>query len=173
MVVPSQKPHHSDILLSLVGYEQNENVDPLLDPVAATETLLQGFQPQDDLMNKEDKLHRIRELWDDFMSRCRANYWPTREIGLDEAIKRFKGRCSFKQYIKNKPVRWGLKLFCVCCSATGYLWNAAWYLGKMDESEAKQAETSATHRAVIQILSPWLTKIISSTWIIFTRPFLF
>ena len=110
--------------------------------------------PQDDLMNKEDKLHRIRELWDDFMSRCRANYWPTREIGLDEAIKRFKGRCSFKQYIKNKPVRWGLKLFCVCCSATGYLWNAAWYLGKMDESEAKQAETSATHRAVIQILSP-------------------
>jgi hypothetical protein len=30
------------------------------------------------------------------------------EVALDEAIKKFKGRCSFKQYIKNKPTKWGL-----------------------------------------------------------------
>lgn len=114
--------------------------------------------PDEDLVNKSDKLQRIRELWEDFVSRCRANYWPGREIGLDEAIKRFKGRCSFKQYIKNKPIRWGLKLFCVCCSLTGYLWNAAWYLGKLDETDAKQAETSATHRSVLQILTPLSNK---------------
>ena len=110
--------------------------------------------PLHDEENKSDKMWKVRELWDDFIGRCKANYWPSMEIGLDEAIKKFKGRCSFKQYIKNKPVRWGIKIFCVCCSATGYLWNAAFYLGRTEESTSKQQETSATMKAVLKILEP-------------------
>jgi len=56
-----------------------------------------------------------------------------------------KGRCSFKQYIKSKPVRWGLKIFCVCCSLTGYLWNATIYIGKNNTDEDKKKEISSTH----------------------------
>ena len=110
--------------------------------------------PQQDEHHKEDKMDKIRELWDSFIGRCKAHYWPSREVGLDEAIKKFKGRCSFKQYIKNKPVRWGIKVFCVCCSATGYLWNAAFYLGKTEEPDANAKETSATTKAVLHILEP-------------------
>ena len=46
---------------------------------------------------------------------------------------KFKGRCSFKQYIKSNPIRWGLKIFCICCSLTGYLWNACIYIGRNDD----------------------------------------
>jgi Transposase IS4 len=109
--------------------------------------------------HKQDKLYKVREIWDDFIARCKANYWPTMQIALDEAIKKFKGRCSFKQYIKNKPVRWGLKAFCLCCSATGYLWNACIYVGKRDEeADCAQKELSATTRSVLEILSPLSNK---------------
>jgi Transposase IS4 len=88
--------------------------------------------------NKHDKLYKIRELWEDFISRCKLFFWPAQQVGVDEAIKKFKGRCSFKQYIKSKPVRWGLKIFCLCCSLTGYLWNAQIYVGKNDSEEDKK-----------------------------------
>lgn len=78
-------------------------------------------------------MYRIRELFDYFIGACRAQYWLDVNVALDEAIKKFKGRCIFKQYIKNKPVRWGIIFFAVCCSATAYLWNAMFYLGKRKE----------------------------------------
>jgi hypothetical protein len=104
---------------------------------------------------KHDKLHKVREIWDEFISRCKANYWPSMEVALDEAIKKFKGRCSFKQYIKNKPTKWGLKVFCVCCSATGYLWNASVYLGRTQEdADTPTRDVSNTIKAVLTLLSP-------------------
>ena len=111
--------------------------------------------PETDSEHKEDKMWRIREFFDTFLAACKANYWPQAEIALDEAIKKFKGKCSFKQYIKNKPVRWGIKIFALCCSTTAYLFNAVFYLGKKSEDEAdKKLETSATHQAVISLVAP-------------------
>jgi hypothetical protein len=94
--------------------------------------------PATDDQHREDKAWRVRELFNYFTSACKANYWPQCEIALDEAIKRFKGRCSFKQYIKNKPIRWGIKIFALCCAHTTYLWNCDFYLGKKAEDEKDQ-----------------------------------
>ena len=74
-----------------------------------------------------------------------------------EAIKKFKGRCSFKQYIKSKPVRWGLKIFCICCSLTGYLWNACIYVGRNDD-EVQVKDIGATHSMVRNLLQPLSSK---------------
>lgn len=41
-------------------------------------------------------------------------------VGIDEAMVSFKGRLSFKQYMKAKPTRWGIKVF---DSKTGYLYR--------------------------------------------------
>jgi hypothetical protein len=114
--------------------------------------------PAEDETKKGDKLQKVRDIWTEFISRCKINYWPAQQIGVDEAIKKFKGRCSFKQYIKSKPVRWGLKVFCVCCSLTGYLWNAVIYVGKNEEEDSKQKELSATHAIVRNLLQPLSSK---------------
>ena len=87
-----------------------------------------------------------------FISACKAKYWPDCNVALDEAIKKFKGRCIFKQYIKNKPVRWGIKIFAVCCSATSYLWNAMFYVGK--RKEEGEEDVSVTSATVVQLLTP-------------------
>lgn len=41
----------------------------------------------------------------------------------------FKGRSSMKQYIKNKPHKWGVKLFALC-GASGMLYDFEIYTGK-------------------------------------------
>jgi hypothetical protein len=110
--------------------------------------------PEKDPHNKQDREYKVRELFDHFISACRANYWPDMSIALDEAVKKFKGRCSFKQYIKNKPVKWGIKIFCVCCSLTSYLWNAYFYVGKSRSADDEHEDVSVTHQTVIKLLTP-------------------
>ena len=122
--------------------------------------------PEKDEQHKGDKLQKIHEIWEDFVSRCKLLFFLAQQIGIDEAIKKFKGRCSFKQYIKSKPVRWGLKIFCVCCSLTGYLWNATIYIGKANTDEEKKKRL-VQHTCWVRICSPLcLAKITLPTWTI-------
>lgn len=59
--------------------------------------------PRKDKDNVTDWMFRVRELFDHFMLGSKANYWPNACVALDEVMKKFKGRCLLKQYIKNKP----------------------------------------------------------------------
>ena len=51
------------------------------------------------------------------------------ESGLRTLIP-CKGRSFLKQYIKNKPHKWGVKLWVLACSKTGYVWRFYVYAGK-------------------------------------------
>lgn len=61
--------------------------------------------------NKANKMYKVQELYDIFIQACKSYFYPGREVAVDEAVKKFKGRCTFKQYIKGKPVRFGIKIF--------------------------------------------------------------
>ena len=117
---------------------------------------LKVSDPLKDPHHCHDRIYRLRELFDFFISACKANYWPDVNVALDEAIKKFKGRCIFKQYIKNKPVRWGIKIFCVCCSATAYLWNAAFYVGRRKDEDCTPSaqDYSVTTETVLKLMEP-------------------
>ena len=58
---------------------------------------------------------------------------PGREISIDELMVKSKGRFPMRQYIKNKPVKWGFKLWCRCDSKTGYTYRFAVYREKQGE----------------------------------------
>lgn len=113
---------------------------------------LKVSDPSKDEENKHNKMYKVQELFDVFIQACKASFYPAREVAVDEAVKKFKGRCTFKQYIKGKPVRFGLKIYCVCCSATSYLFNCMFYLGKTDIPAAREA--SATQETVVQLMQP-------------------
>ena len=61
-----------------------------------------------------------------------------------------KGRLSFKQYIKNKPVKWGIKLWVLFESKTGYVFNFQVYLGK----EGDHVEHNLAWRVVKHLVGP-------------------
>ncbi|KAJ4438316.1 hypothetical protein ANN_14258 [Periplaneta americana] len=57
-----------------------------------------------------DKLFKVRP----FIDRTRTSFLETEPEGynsVDELIIPFKGRSSLKQYVKNKPHKWGIKVF--------------------------------------------------------------
>jgi Transposase IS4 len=56
--------------------------------------------PSTDKDHRDDRMHRIRELFEYFITASKSSYQPHESIALDEALKKFKGRCVFKQYIK-------------------------------------------------------------------------
>jgi hypothetical protein len=76
-----------------------------------------------------DKLWRIRPLLTLFALATRLAYTMGRFVAVDEMMVKFKGRCPIKCYMPKKPTKWGMKIWAVCCSVTGYLWMFSVYAG--------------------------------------------
>ena len=57
-------------------------------------------------------------------------YQPSRNISIDERMVRNKGRYSFRQYIKDKPTKWGMKIWVLAESTTGYTYDYEVYTGR-------------------------------------------
>ena len=79
---------------------------------------------------KTDSFAPIREIWDKFILNCNHNYCPSQNCTLDEQLLAFRGRCSFKMFIPNKPAKYGLKIVMLCDNESKYMFNAEPYLGK-------------------------------------------
>lgn len=87
---------------------------------------------------KLDKLAAFREVYDMFISHCENNFSLGEYVTIDEQLVPFRGRCSFRQYIKSKPARYGLKIFTLADAKLFYVKTMEIYLGKQpDESPYK------------------------------------
>lgn len=56
-------------------------------------------------------MHRIRFVTDFFNDKMRSVYYPQKELSLDEAMVLWRGRLRFRQYIKGKRHKYGIKLY--------------------------------------------------------------
>ena len=70
-----------------------------------------------------DPLHKVRTLLDSLNFAFKRVYIPTEWIALDEAVVPWRGRLIFRVYIKNKPTKWGIKLYMICESLSGYVYH--------------------------------------------------
>ena len=52
---------------------------------------------------QQDKLAAFRTIWNSFVKRCQESFIPGYEIAVDEQIIPYRGKASFKIYMKNKP----------------------------------------------------------------------
>ena len=100
-----------------------------------------------------DKLWKVRWFIDGFLERCKKLCTVGEFLALDEAMVAFKGRLAFKQYNPMKPTKWGIKLFVVACSITGFVHNFVVYTGK--SQSAVDESQSATWNTVMQLLTPY------------------
>ncbi|XP_045765134.1 piggyBac transposable element-derived protein 4-like [Maniola jurtina] len=98
------------------------------------ELLLQmlHFSDNDD-HNKEDRLHRVRQLIENLNANFKKNYTPTEDICIDESMVPFRGRIIFRQYNKQKRHKYGIKEFKLC-TIPGYTYKVSIYAGKNDET---------------------------------------
>lgn len=79
-----------------------------------------------------DKLHKIRPILDFCREKFFTVYQPEREVAIDETMVPWTWRLSFKMYDPIKPEKYGVKLFQLCESSTGYNFAIFMYMpGKM------------------------------------------
>ncbi|KAH8040956.1 hypothetical protein HPB51_013238 [Rhipicephalus microplus] len=76
-----------------------------------------------------DRLYKVRPLLDHLVAKCRE-IPKSQKLCVDEQLVPFKGRSSLKQYLPNKPKKWGYKLF-VFCEERGIMYNFKVYTGKI------------------------------------------
>ena len=69
------------------------------------------------------------------MSRCASLYNPSKELAVDEAMIKFQGRSSLKQYMPQKPIKRGIKVWVLADSKNGYFSRFEIYTGKIDHAE--------------------------------------
>eukprot|EP00731_Ephydatia_muelleri_P013956 Em0007g1266a len=55
-----------------------------------------------------DRLGKVRPVLDYVTAKCREVYMPQREVAVDEAMIKFQGRSSLKQYMPLKPIKRGI-----------------------------------------------------------------
>ena len=81
--------------------------------------------------NKTDKLFKVRHFVDLVTAQFSENYTLYQPVTIDEAMIPYKGRLSFKQYMKNKPTKWGIKVFVLSDATNGYIYRLQIYTGKI------------------------------------------
>ena len=114
---------------------------------------------------QQDKLAPIRDLFDNFVEKCN-NYFDVSDFAtVDEQLVAFRGRCSFKQYMPNKPYKYGKKIFALCCSRTFYNKKMEIYVGKR-YTESMKIDNSG--KAIVLRLSDCIQKtsrnVIADNW---------
>lgn len=88
-------------------------------------------------VNAGDKLHKIRFMIDTMRSAFMSEYNPHKQVTVDEAMVPFKGRLSIKQYMKDKPVKFGIKIWVAADSVTAYCFNFEVYVGRNGDQVKK------------------------------------
>lgn len=79
---------------------------------------------------KDDRAYKIRRIMDHLNKAFEQALTATKYQAIDEHMVKFKGHNIMKQFIKNKPVKWGFKVWCRCDSETGYLFEFDLYTGR-------------------------------------------
>ena len=82
----------------------------------------------------DDPMVHIRALWDEVIQNCRNNFIAGPVVTVDEMLTPFRGHCHWRMYIPNKPAKYGLKLFMLNDSRTGYCLNSIPYLGRANRN---------------------------------------
>ncbi|XP_046396726.1 uncharacterized protein LOC124163702 [Ischnura elegans] len=77
-----------------------------------------------------DKLAPFRDVFEFVVKECKSNFSVGEYTTIDEMLWAFRGRCGFRQYMRNKPAKYGLKVFSLVDSRTFYALNMEVYLGK-------------------------------------------
>ena len=94
-----------------------------------------SLQPNRNAQNF-DKLYKLRPLLDVLSVTYKNSLKPSQHQAVDESMIRFKGRSSLKQYMPNKPVKRGYKVW-IRSDKSGYVCQFQIYTGKVGQITEK------------------------------------
>lgn len=97
------------------------------------------------LRRSKDRLAPIRDVWDAWVPTLSKNFIPYENVTVDEQLIPFRGRCSFRQFMKSKPAKYGIKVWALCDATTSYALNLQVYTGKIGNQPEKNQGERVVH----------------------------
>ena len=98
------------------------------------QTLLSMLHVVDPLQeDPTQKLRKVDSFIDHFRNKSKELFQPFKNIAIDERLVKSKHRFGIRQYIQNKPAKFGLKLWVLADSKTGYSYDFYVYTSKTNE----------------------------------------
>lgn len=104
-----------------------------------------------------DSYHKVRRVFQQIKSAFANSFRPFQNLVIDESLVLFKGRLHFKQFIRTKRHRFGIKLFLLCDCETGYVLDFIVYTGKSTEID-KYDDLGISGSVVTTLMRPYLEK---------------
>lgn len=83
-----------------------------------------------------DKLYKLRPVIQTLSDTFQQCYKPSKIQAIDESMIRFKGRSSLKQYMPQKPIKRGYKVW-IRADSSGYVCQFQIYTGRVAEASEK------------------------------------
>lgn len=106
--------------------------------------------------NDHDKVWKVRKLYNIFRSNISKFGFVDFNLSIDEMMVKYFGKFGIKQCIRNKPIRFGIKMWALC-SADGYLYDLDIYQGKAGTAiEDPLQSICLGSRVVMQMLTKLL-----------------
>ncbi|XP_045453770.1 piggyBac transposable element-derived protein 4-like [Melitaea cinxia] len=102
--------------------------------------------------NETDPLFKIRSMIDYFNNKMDSCYYPAKELSLDESMVLWRGRLKFRQYIKNKRHKYGIKLY-MLTEPDGLILKFRVYAGNQDIEVAGKGHAQ---KVVMQLMEKYL-----------------
>ncbi|XP_046987055.1 piggyBac transposable element-derived protein 4-like [Schistocerca americana] len=121
--------------------------------------LLRNIHLNDNTLHPEkghpgyDKLYKLRpviKILSESFSKC---YQPSKHLAIDESMIKFKGRNSMKQYMRDKPIKRGYKVW-MLCDKTSYNLKFDIYTGKVGDT----VQTGLGEHVVLSLSSELVNK---------------
>lgn len=106
--------------------------------------------------NPEDKLGSVETFIEYFKSRCLDLYQPRQQLAIDERMVKSRHRSGIRQYIKDKPTKWGIKLWVLADSSNGYTIDFNVYIGKA--AGRKVSVNGLGYDVVVKLIRPFLNQ---------------
>ncbi|CAK1581773.1 unnamed protein product [Parnassius mnemosyne] len=89
-----------------------------------------------------DAFFKLRPYFDELCRLCATSFYPGESLTIDEGTCGFRGRVHFRVFNKDKPDKYGMKIYMLCDAATGYILNMVPYVGESKTVEQIVTELS-------------------------------
>lgn len=107
-----------------------------------------------DVDRTDHRMHKIDQVLHQILENFNKAFSPGKGLSLDEAMVLFRGRLLFRQYIKSKAHKYGIKLY-ELCTTDGFILNIIIYGGK---GTVRDDGNSHTYQVVMELMDKFLNK---------------
>ena len=116
----------------------------------AISSFLHVVTPEEEEQHAQHPLRKILALHSHMKTTCKQLYQPLQQVSIDECIVKSKARTKFRQYMKDKPVKWGFKYW-VLADPSGYTYDFDLYCGA---AQSARSENGLAFDVVTSLVTP-------------------